>query len=121
MSVSAPPITQTLPRTPASVRPNGQKDPHAWVRDLPSTQYTVLNGNVCATLYVLASIGGALANRPLDAATHLALGAFILALCGLNFAVKRFTDSGYAAAKAAGNPAVNVETAARVSTQVNQQ
>jgi hypothetical protein len=115
------PITQTLPRIPANVRPNGQKDPHAWVRDLPSTQYTVLNGNVCATLYVLASIVGALIGHPLDATTHLSLGAFILALCGLNFAVKRFTDSGYAAAKASAAPPINVEAAARVSQQVTQQ
>jgi hypothetical protein len=117
----ASPITQTLPRTPASPRAQGQRDPHAWFRDLPSTQYTVAVGLVCALMYVTASVVGALVGKALDATTHVSLGAFILALCGLNFAVKRFTDEGYARAKASSGPQVSVENAARVSTQTTAQ
>jgi len=92
-----------------------QRDPHRWLRDFPSTQATVFVGLVCAVSYVLVSLVGALMERPLNEVTHFALGAFILALCGLNFAVKRMTDTGLAAARASGKvPAVNVDSQSTV-------
>jgi hypothetical protein len=93
-------------------------DPHRWLTNFPSTQATVLVGDVCAVFYVVCSMIGSLTGHPVDGGTHAAIAGFITLLVSGNFAIKRATDRDLAEVrargKAAGRASVTVEAPSTV-------
>lgn len=88
-----------------------------YIDTMNSTNHTIACGLVLATFYVVVALVADLAGHQLSEATMDTLGLFIGAMLGVGvgqFFGKRFSDSGYAAAKAGANPQVIIP-----STQTN--
>lgn len=76
-----------------------------WINNINTTNLRICVSLILATLYVFVVIGGVLMGKPLQANVEVldSLELFLGAMLGIDaaqFIGKRFSDSGYAAAKA---------------------
>lgn len=89
-----------------------------WIRDLATTPYLIVWGVHLAALYVVWALAADTFGRPISANTLETIGLFIYGMLTggvIQFGAKRFSDKGYAAAKAAATgPSVAVESARTV-------
>jgi hypothetical protein len=75
----------------------------AWVKDVVSTNLTIVTGLCLAILYVVWALAAATFGHSIDANTLDTVGLFISALITggvVQFTMKRRTDKDYIAAKA---------------------
>lgn len=82
-----------------------------YINNMNSTTHTIACGLVLATFFVVVGLVADLAGHPLTEHTMDTLGFFISAMLGIGagqFTVKRFSDTGLAAAKAGAGPSVVV-------------
>lgn len=73
-----------------------------WVDDVNTTNLRILVSIVLAILYVLVVLGGTMLGKFTETSAINTVAMFLLAMMGLDvaqFIGKRFSDTGYAAAK----------------------
>jgi len=88
---------------------------------LPTTQLRIVVSLALASTVVLVALVADMINRPIGQGTLNTLTLFILGAMAADvgqFASKRFSDSGYAAAKnTAPSPTVNAEAGSKVTLE----
>lgn len=86
-----------------------------WLSELNTTNFRIVVSIALAVFYVLVVLGGVMMDRKMDVGVLGTLQWFLLGMMGLDvasFIGKRFSDIGYASAKA--QPQVNVAAPATV-------